>query len=104
MKLEDDDLRALEMMIMSAPAASPVIPGTRGARKIRFAPPSWHTGKRGAMRVIYAFFEPFSIVLLITAYTKNRKDNLSAAEKNEIASLIVEIEDHLNTGIEGSPD
>src|SRR3954470_16788599 len=53
--LTDEDLRSLEGLFLADPEAGDVIPGTGGLRKIRFAPPTWHTGKRGASRVIYAF-------------------------------------------------
>ena len=69
--LTDDDLRSLEAMFIANPEAGRVIPGTCGLRKFRFAPPSRHTGKRGASRVIYAFIVEGEAVYLITIYGKN---------------------------------
>jgi hypothetical protein len=46
--LDDEDLQALENIFRRSPEAGTVIPGTGGFRKVRFAPPSWHTGKSGA--------------------------------------------------------
>lgn len=43
------DLQALERILIANPDAGDVIPGTGGLRKLRFAPPSWHTGKRGGV-------------------------------------------------------
>jgi hypothetical protein len=82
---------------MTAPRAAPVVPGTGGLRKLRFAPPEWHTGKRGALRVCYAYFREHSIVVLMAAYSKNRKDNLSPAEKTVIKKMIAEIGELLST-------
>lgn len=45
----DDELCALQLMIMCDPAGYPVIPGTHGLRKLRFAPSTWNKGKRGAL-------------------------------------------------------
>lgn len=43
----------------------------------------------------YVYFETRGIVLLVTAYAKNRKDDLSAAEKQLIQSMIRDIEELL---------
>jgi DNA-binding transcriptional regulator YiaG len=45
MRLNDEDLRALESLLIANPEAGAVIPGTGGLRKLRFAPSTWHTGK-----------------------------------------------------------
>lgn len=95
--LTDDDLIHLEMSIMVSPTTPPVVSGTGGLRKMRFAPPSWHTGKRGALRVCYVFFQDYSIVLLVTFFPKNEKSDLNAAERKEIAKLIREIEDYVGS-------
>ncbi|MGH7215365.1 MAG: hypothetical protein ACREIT_11435, partial [Tepidisphaeraceae bacterium] len=62
--------------------------GTGGLRKLRFAPPSWHTGKRGATRVCYAYFSRFANVLLVVAFGKNEQANLDAGQKREAAKLL----------------
>lgn len=80
--LTDDDLRALEGLLIAEPESGRVIPGTGGLRKLRFAPPSWHTGKRGASRVIYCFITSGDVVYLFTLYGKNEASDLSAEEKN----------------------
>ncbi len=90
--LDDEDLRALENLIGQRPQAGKVIPGTGGVRKIRFAPPSWNRGKSGAVRVCYACFLSGKAVFLLTAYGKNKKDNLDAAEKKLYRTLLSQIE------------
>src|SRR5882672_9226395 len=81
LKLSDEDLRLLEGTLIANPEAGNAIPGTGGLRKLRFAPPTWHTGKRGALRVIYAFIEAGNAVYLFTLYRKNEQSDLSADEK-----------------------
>lgn len=89
MKLDVElDLLALQVAIMAAPKAAPVIPGTGGLRKLRFSPPAWKTGKRDAIRVCYVYFEEFWTVLLVVAYPKSQKDNLTESEKRQINKLI----------------
>lgn len=50
--LDDEDMQALERLLIERPDRGAVVAGTGGVRKVRFAPPSWHTGKSGAARVI----------------------------------------------------
>lgn len=64
----------------------PVIQGTGGLRKARFA--FEHRGKSGGVRVCYVDFVVKETIYLITVYSKNQKDNLSKEEKNEIRKLI----------------
>src|SRR3954464_8514862 len=88
LKLDDEDLRALENLIQERPEAGRVIPGTGGMRKIRFAPPSWNRGKSGATRVCYACFLKGTLVYLMAAFGKNEQENLSAGDKAYYASLL----------------
>jgi hypothetical protein len=69
---------------MESPDAGVVMAGTGGVRKIRFAPPSWNTGKSGATRVCYALFAAFDTVYLLTMFGKNRQANLTADEKKNV--------------------
>jgi hypothetical protein len=90
--LDTDDLLALQIAIMCDPSGPPIIPGTGGLRKLRFAPPHWNTGKRGALRVCFAFFEEHKKVLLAIVYGKNEKDSLTQAEKQQIKKLLAAVE------------
>lgn len=81
LRLNDDDLQALEKLIIDNPESGAVMVGTGGLRKIRFAPPSWNRGKSGATRVCYAFFSRIDTVYLIDIFAKSEKPNLSDADK-----------------------
>jgi hypothetical protein len=94
-RLTDEDLQALEALIARDPAAAPVVPGTGGLRKLRFAPPSRHTGKRGANRVGFAFFRAKSFVFVVAMFAKNEAADFTAAERGEIARLLREVERNL---------
>jgi hypothetical protein len=50
---DEDDLTALQLLIMCSPESYPVIPETGGLRKLRFVPPGARIGKRGGYRVCY---------------------------------------------------
>lgn len=86
--LDDDDLSRLQFALMEGAKNSPVIPGTGGLRKMRFAPAGWRVGKRGAIRVCFCWWEAFGIVLLITAYAKNEHSDLSPRAKRMFRKLI----------------
>ncbi len=86
--LTDEDLQSLESLLIANPEIGVVIPGTGGLRKLRFAPPNWHTGKRGAARVIYAFIVPGEAVYLFTLYGKNEQSDLSPEEKKVFRQVL----------------
>lgn len=81
----DFDLLALQVQIMAHPKQGRVIKGTRGLRKMDFAPPNTpgrkRRGKRKSCRVCYVYFEEFGNVLLVIAYEKSEKDDLTHNEK-----------------------
>ena len=91
--MTDDDLRRLELVIMKNPQVGPVIQGTGKLRKMRFA--FENKGKSGSSRVCYVDFLIHETVYLITVYSKNEKDNLSKAERNEIKKFIDILEKRL---------
>jgi hypothetical protein len=88
LKLTDEDLQALEHVLLRNPDAGAVVSGTGGLRKVRFAPPSRHVGKSGAFRVGYTFFRSADAIYLLAIYPKNEQANLTLAEKEDIRKLI----------------
>ncbi|HTW93654.1 MAG TPA: hypothetical protein VMD30_02595 [Tepidisphaeraceae bacterium] len=88
LRLNDEDLRALETQLLFRPDAGRPMEGTGGLRKLRFAPPSWHRGKSGAMRVAYVYFPKYERIYLITLYTKEEKDNLTRGERNRYRQIL----------------
>ena len=93
MGLNDDDLRRLQEELLADPKVGEVMKGTGGVRKMRFA--FEKRGKSGSVRVIYVDFEVYEKIFLITAYTKNEKDNLTDSEKKEVKQLIGILEQQL---------
>lgn len=91
--LDDEaDLTSLQVQIMFAPKQAPVISGTGGLRKLRFAPTSSRKGKSGSLRVGYVYFESFGAVLLAIIYAKSAKATLSATDKVRIKAAIGQIQ------------
>jgi len=95
LKLTDDDLTALEILIMCNPKVGRVMKGTGGLRKLRYSPEGWETGQRGALRVCYVYFEKYGIVLLCLVFRKSELDDLSDAGKRAVKKAIGRIERQL---------
>ena len=93
----DEELGNLEIEIMAGPRLQPVIPGTRGLRKMRYSPASWPRGKSGALRVCYVHFERWGVVVLVMVYAKNEIDNIPESMKPALNAAIDDIERHLGT-------
>ena len=85
------EIAALEEDISANPEKGAVIAGTGGLRKIRVAAKGH--GKRGGARIIYYFWQMEKIILLLTAYTKNQKDDLSAYECKILAKEVRDLKE-----------
>ena len=88
--LNDEDIRALEQLILDYPERGNVMKGTGGVRKIRFAPPSWHTGKSGAARACYVLFTEAESCYFVSIFAKSDKPNLSRKEMNILRNWVEE--------------
>jgi hypothetical protein len=86
MGLNDEDLRALESVLLANPEVGALIQGSGGARKLRFAFP--HRGKSGGLRVIYVDFAVLQEIYLLFAYPKSKRESLSDAEIQDLRKLI----------------
>lgn len=61
--------------IAGNPLAGDVIPGTDGARKVRWSRPG--TGKSGGARVVYFNLNEEQVVLLIAVYAKADRNSMA---------------------------
>lgn len=82
----DKELKSLKEELTVNPQKGDIIQGTGGLRKIRIAFEG--RGKSGSARVCYVDFAVYERIYLITAYSKNEKDNLSKSERNNVKRLI----------------
>jgi len=69
--------------IAAHPLAGDVIPGTRGARKVRWQGKG--KGKRGGARVVYFHLPADGALLLIAVYAKSQQTNISPTVIERIA-------------------
>ena len=71
------------------PEDHPVIPGTGGFRKARWARRG--KGKSGGFRVVYLFLAEPGRIYMAAIYAKSRKETVSAADRNVLAKLAAQI-------------
>lgn len=94
--LTDDDLFLVQLAIMCDPQGPPVISGTGGIRKLRFAPGTSDGGKSGGMRCLYRVFDEHNKVVLALVYPKNVRENISADDKKRLRKAMEEIEEEFD--------
>ena len=87
--LSVDSRREMEAAVVAAPDAAPVIPGTGGIRKLRWA--GLGRGKRGGIRTIYFHHAGPEIIYMLTAYAKASHDDLSPKDKKVLSRLVAAI-------------
>lgn len=83
--LDRESQDELKSFLAAHPAAGPIMPGTGGVRKLRWARSG--KGKSGGVRVIYYFYNETLPLFLLNMFGKNEQANLSKAERNKLAKL-----------------
>lgn len=91
--LGEEELRALQIMLLKDPESGPVMEGTGGIRKVRF--PLKNRGKSGSVRVCYTDFAEYEIIYLITAFEKKEQENLSEDEKSVLKKMVKSLKEEI---------
>jgi hypothetical protein len=89
--MSDADLQAFEGLILKDPARPPVMAGTGGLRKIRFAKANSAAGKSGGVRVCYALFREHDLVYFCSVFAKSDAANLTAAQKKAYREVLADL-------------
>ena len=87
--LTDEDLRALQAVLLKKPKKGDVIQGTGGLRKIRIPMEKDKKGKRGGARVLYVDIELKECIYFINVYSKDEKDDLTEDEKKALKVMVI---------------
>jgi mRNA-degrading endonuclease RelE of RelBE toxin-antitoxin system len=86
--LDDDSYRLLQIELAENAERGAVIRGTGGVRKLRWSGSG--RGKRGGTCVIYYWATAQDVVLMLVAYAKNEKDDLTPAQCRVLRQLVEE--------------
>lgn len=86
--LDDERYRQLQVALMLRPEQGPVIKGSGGLRKVRWAPAG--IGKRGGVRVIYYWAPGDAVFYMLFIYAKNTHGDLTARQTRELAKVVRE--------------
>ena len=86
--LDAESYRLLQLRLVADPEAGALIPRTGGLRKIRWQGSG--RGKRGGIRAIYYWATKDDVVLMLLAYPKNERDDLTPEQKKILSALVKE--------------
>lgn len=91
MRVSDTDRDALEAAIAANPEEGAMMVGLKGVRKIRFA--MGNRGKSGGGRAVYYVMVGDDAAVILHAYAKNEKSDLSAGDRKALLSILKELTD-----------
>jgi len=86
--LHDEEYRQLQIALMLRPAQGPVIPGSGGLRKVRWAAAGG--GKRGGLRVLYYWVAGEQTIYMVYAYSKSAQGDLTRAQIRQLGRRVRE--------------
>jgi hypothetical protein len=84
----EQELIDLFDVLSTTPEAGVLISGSGGIRKFRWG--RGQTGKRGGARVVYFYRQRDMVILLLGAYAKNQKSDLTASEAATFRKIVEE--------------
>jgi hypothetical protein len=86
--LTDDEYAGLQGVLVVQPEAGDVIKESGGLRKLRWSQEKRGKGKRSGIRVIYYWYSKGSLIYMLLAYSKDERDDLSAAQRRLLVRLV----------------
>ncbi len=86
--LDEDQYRTLQLALLLRPEQGPVIPGSGGLRKLRWA--GRGRGKRGGLRVIYYWTAREQAFYMLYVYAKNEQGDLTPAQVKALRRAVQE--------------
>ena len=92
--ISEAERREMEAAIVANPAGAPLIQGTGGIRKLRWAGSG--RGKRDGIRTIYFYHVGPEAIYLLTAYAKTDREDLTSADRKALSRLVAAIKKEAN--------
>ncbi len=95
--LSEEEVVAIVTWLSGNPLAGDLIPGTGGARKVRFAGKG--KGKSGGYRTVHYYGGLDVPLFLLALIDKGERANLSKAERNTIAQELASLAEDYRSGV-----
>jgi hypothetical protein len=89
LKASAADVDEMERQVADNPLSGAVMQGLKGVRKARFR--IANRGKSGGGRAIYFYFVAGGTVVMLTAYAKSEKDDLSPEDRKSVLRVLEEL-------------
>lgn len=86
--IEEGSYRELQAVLIENPEIGKIIPGSGGIRKIRWTLPG--KGKRGGARVLYYWYTSRNQILMLYAYAKSKKEDLTPQQLKALKTILEE--------------
>jgi hypothetical protein len=81
-----EEYRLLQAHLVNRPDTGKIISGSGGLRKLRWA--GGGHGKRGGIRSIYYWFVSLDVILLLYAYPKSERDDMTTEQLKQLKKII----------------
>jgi hypothetical protein len=95
--LDDSELAEITATIAANPLIGDIIPGTGGARKVRFG--GRGKGKSGGYRVITYYAAEDVPVFLLALVDKGQRADISQADRNALREILGTLADEYREGV-----
>lgn len=95
--MSEDEVQVMVAWLSANPSAGVVMPGTGGARKVRFAGKG--KGKSGGYRTVHYFGGDDVPLFLLALIDKGERDNLSKSERNALAAELSSLAEDYRSGV-----
>lgn len=96
--LEQDERHEIVQFLAKSPEAGDLMPGSGGARKVRF--PFRNKGKSGGVRVITYYGGEDVPIFLLSVYAKGERINLTQAELNRLRVILSTLADDYRESVQ----
>jgi hypothetical protein len=90
--VSDDGYNDFQLFLTKNPASGALIQNSAGIRKARMR--LERRGKSRSIRVLYLWLDSVSMIILITAYTKSKRKNLTQSETQAFRRLAQTLKDY----------
>jgi mRNA-degrading endonuclease RelE of RelBE toxin-antitoxin system len=88
--LTEEEREGVRTFLAEYPQGGEVVPGLSGLRKLRWTQRSRNKGKRGGTRIVY-FYAVADRIVLLYAYSKDEKEDLTNADRKNLKAAAEEI-------------